>query len=83
MTIKMDCDEKCVSFHIEGDIYDEHAECLCDMINSQVLRGIKDLEIQLRGTYYISRGGQRSFQRLKNKLGIQGVYLSFNRGTNH
>lgn len=79
MTVQMDCDEKCVSFHIEGDIYDEHAECLCDMVNSQVRRGIKDLEIQLCATYYISRRGQQCLQGLKDTLGNQGVCLVFNR----
>jgi len=74
----MDSDEQCVSFQIEGDIYDEHAECLCDMINSQVRRGIKDLEIQLSATYYISTRGQQCLQGLKNMLGSQGVCLSFN-----
>lgn len=83
MTVKMDCDEKCVSFYVEGDIYDEHAECLRDMVNSQVQRGIKELEIQLCGAYYISTGGQRCLHGLKNKLGNQGVCLSFNGRTNH
>jgi len=77
MTVKMDCDEQGVCFQIEGDIYDEHAECLCGMVNSQVRRGIKDLEIQLSATYYISSRGQQCLQGLKEMLGNQGICLSF------
>lgn len=78
MTVRMDCDEKCVSFYIKGDIYDEHAECLREMINSHVRRGIKDLAVTLCTTYYISTEGQRCLQRLKDTLGQEGVCLSFN-----
>ena len=77
MTVRMDCDETCASFYIEGDIYDEHAECLVGMIHSYVRRGIKDLEIKLCDTYYISSKGQEYLQVLKNTLGDQGVWLSF------
>ena len=77
MTVKMDYDEKCASFYIEGDIYDEHAECLRDMINSYVRRGARDLDLQLCTTYYISKNGQQCLQRLKDNLGSQGVWLSF------
>lgn len=79
MTVQIKCNEKCVSFHIKGDIYDEHAECLRDMVNSQVRRGIKDLEIQLCSTYYISQNGQQCLQGLKERLGCQGVCLTFNK----
>ena len=78
MTVQMDYDEKCASFYIEGDIYDEHAECLCDMINSYVQRGIKDLDIKICDTYYISGKGQQCLQHLKDTLGDRGVWLSFN-----
>jgi len=77
MTVKMDCDEQGVCFQIEGDIYEEHAECLCSMVNSQVQRGIKELEIQLFATYYISSRGQQCLQGLKDMLGNQGIFLSF------
>ncbi len=78
MTVRMDCGEKCVSFYVEGDIYDEHAECLRDMINSYVRRGIKDLDLKLCTTYYISKNGQQCLQRLKDRLENQGVWLSVN-----
>jgi|GEM_PF-2884992 hypothetical protein len=78
MTVRIDSDEKCVSFYIEGDIYDEHAECLNDMITSHVRRGIKDLDIKLCDTYYISRRGRQCLQGLKDVLGRQGLWLSFN-----
>jgi hypothetical protein len=83
MTVRMDCNEKGANFYITGDIYDEHAECLCGMINSYVGRGVKELAMTLYASYYISQEGQRCLLKLKDTLGNEGVCLSFSGQAGH
>lgn len=78
MTVEMDCNEEEVSLQVEGDIYDEHAQCLCDMVNCQVWRGMKEVNIELCSTCYISKNGQMCFKKMNAMLAEQGVRVSFN-----
>lgn len=77
MTVRINSDEKKVNMVIDGDIYEEHAQCLRDMTFSYARRGIKKLDIQLHSTYYISTRGQQCLRRMRDRLGCQGVQVSF------
>ncbi len=77
MTIQISSNEKKVDLLVDGDIYEEHAECLKDMTLSYVKRGIKKLDIQLCSTYYISAKGQQCLRCMRDRLGGQGVQVSF------
>lgn len=77
MTVEMECNDQEVFLNIEGDIYDEHAQCLQDMVNCQVWRGMKEVNIQLCSTCYISKNGQQCFKKMNDHLRKKGVKLSF------
>jgi len=77
MTVQIDWREQRVNLHVHGDIYEEQAECLCDMAYSHVRRGIKQLDIKLGATYYISGKGQRCLEQLQDTMARQGVQVSF------
>lgn len=77
MTVEMECNEQEVFLQIEGDIYDEHAQCLQDMVNCQVWRGMKEVNIQFCSTCYISKNGQQCFKKMNDHLLGKGVKVSF------
>jgi hypothetical protein len=76
MTVQIDWHEQGVKFQVHGDIYEEQAECLHDMVQSHVRRGIKAVDIELCTTYYISRKGQQCLRRLQNAIGCCDVRVS-------
>ena len=43
MKIKVDGDDNELHLQVNGDIYKEHAECLCDMAFGHAQRGVKKL----------------------------------------
>ncbi|MCE5287338.1 MAG: hypothetical protein LLG02_16045 [Pelosinus sp.] len=76
MTIKINTeDEERVHLCVDDDIYQEHAECLRDMIFSQARRGIKSMDIKLCRAYYINSEGQKYLQEMKIILKNQGVIV--------
>ncbi|TWH46674.1 hypothetical protein [Sporomusa sp. KB1] len=77
MTLQIRSNEEKVDLLIEGDIYEEHAECLRDMTFSYARRGIKKLDIQLCSTYYISSKGKQCLRLMKDTLDGQGVQVLF------
>lgn len=78
MTVQISSDGRKVKVCVDGDIYEEHAECLKDMTFSYARRGIKKLDIQLCSTYYISSKGQQCLRFMQARLGRQGVQVSIN-----
>lgn len=76
MTIKINANEKQLGLLIVGDIYQEHAECLCDMIFSHAKRGIRIMDIQLFHTYYINGKGKQCLLEMKKTLESQGVMVT-------
>ena len=47
MKIKVDGDDNELHLQVNGDIYKEHAECLCDMAFGHAQRGVKKVDIQI------------------------------------
>ena len=78
MTIEMDCNEYEVMLQVEGDIYDEHAQCLRDMVNGQVCRGMKEVNIEFCRRCYISKNGQICLKTMNEILTQKGIKVSFN-----
>ncbi|MCE5284601.1 MAG: hypothetical protein LLG02_01955 [Pelosinus sp.] len=77
MTIRIStADEERVDLCVDGDIYQEHAECLRDMMLSQARRGIKRMDIKLCHAYYINSKGQQCLQEMKKILKAQGVAVT-------
>lgn len=77
MTVQMDCNDEEVSLQVEGDIYDEHAQCLRDMVNCQVWRGMKKISIELCATCYVSKNGEMCLKKMNEILGKKGIEVSF------
>lgn len=77
MTVRISSDEKTVNLFVDGDIYEEHAECLKHMTLAYARRGIKNLEIQLCSAYYISAKSQQCLRFMRDRLCGQGVRVSF------
>lgn len=76
MTVRIDTDEEKADLCIDGDIYQEHAECLRDMVLSQARRGIKSMEIKLCDTYYINSSGRQCLREMKEVLEAQGIFVN-------
>lgn len=70
MTVQIDWHEQGVKLHVHGDIYEEQAACLRDIVQAHVRRGIKEVDVELCATYYISRKG-RQYLRGLQRQGIQ------------
>lgn len=62
---------------VDEIVYEEQAECLRDIVNSHVQRGMEELDIELCATYYISRKGQECLRGLNDVLVGKGVQVSF------
>lgn len=77
MTVQMDCNQEELSLQVEGDIYDEHAQCLRDMVNCQVWRGMKEVNIQFCDNCYISKNGQICLKKMNDILAEKGIKISF------
>jgi len=78
VTVKIVSQEQRVGLYIDGDIYDEHAESIKEIALLHARRGIKDVEIRLGTTYYISKNGQEYLFDMTSILEKQGVRVSFN-----
>jgi hypothetical protein len=76
VTVKIDADEEKVDLRVDGDIYQEHAECLRDMALSHARRGIKNMDIELCHTYYINSKGRQCLWEMKKYLEDQGVLVT-------
>lgn len=77
MTVQINWEENRLSLRVAGDIYEEQAECLRDIVYNRVRRGIEELNIQLCASSYISMCGQRSLVGLCDSLGCSGVRVNF------
>lgn len=77
MTLQINSDEEKIDLLIDGDIYDEHAEFLRDMTLTYARRGIKEMDIRLCSTYYISTKSQQYLRGIRDSLTGQGVKVSF------
>lgn len=76
MTVQIDWGEQVVNMRVHGDIYEEQAECLRDMALSHVRRGIRELDIKLCATYYISCEGRKRLEGMRAAIESKGVHVS-------
>lgn len=76
MTVSIEARGQNVDLQVDGDIYEEHAECLREMAFCHVRRGMKRLDIHFGETYYISRQGMQCLRETLHALECQGVTVS-------
>ena len=76
MKIKVDGDDNELHLQVNGDIYKEHAECLCDMAFGHAQRGVKKGDIQIFKSCYINSKGHKYLCEMKTFLEKQGVEVT-------
>lgn len=76
MKIKVDGDDNELHLQVNGDIYKEHAECLCDMAFGHAQRGVKKVDIQICKSCYINSKGHKYLCEMKTFLEKQGVEVT-------
>ena len=76
MTVSIKLENKKVALKVDGDVYEEDAECLKGIFLQQAESGVKNMELSFCDTYYMNCKGKRCLQEMKAELKDQGVELS-------
>lgn len=77
MTLNIEWGSKRVNMAVNGDIYEEQAQCVSDIVHSHIRRGAKVINVNLGTTYYISNKGKQCLQIIQETATYQGTRLSF------
>ena len=77
MTVQIEADENYVDVNVDGDIYQECAECLREMLYHQAKRGVKKIAISFSHAYYINAHGRKCLSEMKYALESQGIAVDF------
>lgn len=77
MTVQIEADENYVDVSVDGDIYQDCAECLQAMLYTQAKRGVKKIAVSFSHVYYINSHSQKCLNEMKYALESQGIAVDF------
>ena len=76
MTVKIRMEEDRFALQVDGDIYEEQAECLKNIFLHQAGYGAKKMEIRFCDTYYMNCKGKECLKEMQKELEGKGIEVS-------
>lgn len=76
MTVSIKLENDRFALQVDGDIYEEQADCLKNIFLHQAGNGAKNMELRFCDTYYMNCKGKQCLKEMQKELERQGVEVS-------